>query len=77
MTGARGWEVSENIVNGRVECPELWGGIVSRNTLQLTAYPWKNLADNSVVVDVGGGKEAADAKIKGTPSLPVCAAICP
>ncbi|KAJ2964529.1 hypothetical protein NUW54_g14236 [Trametes sanguinea] len=55
MTGARGWEVSENIVNGRVECPELWGGIVSRNTLQLTAYPWKNLADNSVVIDVGGG----------------------
>ncbi|KAI9059147.1 S-adenosyl-L-methionine-dependent methyltransferase [Trametes sanguinea] len=34
MTGARGWEVSENIVN---------------------AYPWKNLADNSVVIDVGGG----------------------
>ncbi|KAH9894797.1 S-adenosyl-L-methionine-dependent methyltransferase [Cubamyces lactineus] len=34
MTGARAWEISENIV---------------------TAFPWKDLPENSVVIDVGGG----------------------
>ncbi|CDO77626.1 hypothetical protein BN946_scf184946.g19 [Trametes cinnabarina] len=34
MTGARGWEVSENIVD---------------------AFPWKDLADDSIVIDVRGG----------------------
>lgn len=56
MTGARLWEVAENVIGGTVQCTTLQGESAERTyPMYHAAYPWNELPKDSVVVDVGGG----------------------